>query len=375
MRAAILLGPAMAFGFNHAAAQQTWTVDPRPVLDVPGTATDGSITFGYPAGATRLASGSLLVADRAENGVRLIDAQGKLVRTAGRTGGGPGEFQSIMWAGGCGTDSMLVWDARRRQASMIGASGTVARQFVVPASGDTAQPPFQFSCSGGRALAYVSAPRPMRGAGSAEPNIIPVTAAVYRISMNGAIIHRVGDFPAGEVLLTVSPTGGRGAMPRPLGRASVMAALGNDIVVSSADSARVTFLRGDGSSTVSAIPVTFRAPTRAELDAAIEATVSLVPPAMRQSAASQLAAAPVPRQLPPVSALFVDRDGMLWVQTTPPGSKTVEFIVMHADGRVAARAQVPSPLTVFEVGRDYILGASTDDNGEMHVVVHRLRRG
>jgi hypothetical protein len=215
----------------------------------------------------------------------------------------------------------------------------------------------------------------MRGTPSGEPNIVPVTAAVYRISMDGAVVQRVGDFPAGEVLLTVSPTGGRGALPRPLGRASAVAALENDVAISSADSASVTFVRGDGSRRVFAIPVALRAPTRAEFDAAIEATISLVPPAMRQSAASQLASAPVPRQLPPVSALFVDRDGMLWVQTTPPGSRTVEFIVMQADGRVVARVQVPSPLTVFEIGRDYVLGTSTDNNGEMHVVVHRLRRG
>jgi hypothetical protein len=47
---------------------------------------------------------------------------------------------------------------------------------------------------------------------------------------------------------------------------------------------------------------------------------------------------------------------------------------MHLDGRVEARVQVPSPLTVFEIGRDYVLRSYTDADGEMHVVVHRLLR-
>src|SRR3970040_2044149 len=97
----LLFGP-------DAAAQATWVVDRTPILDVPGVATTGTLIFGYAAGGMRLADGGLLIADRAENSIRVLDATGKLVRSVGRTGDGPGEFQSMMWAGRCGPHSLLA---------------------------------------------------------------------------------------------------------------------------------------------------------------------------------------------------------------------------------------------------------------------------
>lgn len=374
MRAPTLIAWLCALPLTGAVGQAVWTVDRAPTLDVPGIGADGKVTFGYAAGATRLANGSLLIADRAENGIRVIDAAGKLLRTIGRAGDGPGEFQTMIWAGGCGADSMLVWDLRRRQASMVGASGTVARQFAVPAR-DTAQLPFQFSCAHNRAMVYLSLPRPIRDATPPQdPNIRAVTAAVYRIAADGAVTQRLGDIPAGEVLATVSPTGGRGSAPRPLGRTASVAAVGNDVVIGSADSATATVVHDNGTRSQIRIPVTIRAPTRAEFDAAVQASASMIPAPIRQAMIAQLAAVPMPERLPAISALFGDPDGLLWVQSSPVGAKVIDFIVIQVDGRVVARAQIPLPLTIFEIGRDYILGSYSDAGDEMHVAVYRLRR-
>lgn len=82
----------------------------------------------------------------------------------------------------------------------------------------------------------------------------------------------------------------------------------------------------------------------------------------------------MPERLPPISALFVDTEDLLWVQTTPPGGRVMDFLVVRPDGRVAAKAQIPRTLTVFDIGRDYILGSYSDANDETHVAVYRLRR-
>ena len=364
----LLFGP-------DAAAQATWVVDRTPILDVPGVSTTGTLILGYAAGGMRLADGGLLIADRAENSIRVLDATGKLVRSVGRTGDGPGEFQSMLWAGQCGSDSLLVWDLRRRQATMIGSSGTPSRQFSVPA-GDTAQVPFQFSCSPHGTIAYRSAPRPMRGAmpNPQNPNIVSVTAAVYRIGPGGTITQRLGDIPAGEVVAMVSPSGGRGAAPRPLGRTASIAALDDAVVISSADSAFVIVQQAGGQTSHHQLPITLRAPTRTEFDEAVRATASMGPASMRQAMAQQLAAIPLPDRLPAISALFVDSEGLVWIQTTPPGAKALDFLVMRGDGRVVARAQVPLGITLFEIGRDYLMGSYTDAADEMHVAMYRLRR-
>ena len=95
---------------------------------------------------------------------------------------------------------------------------------------------------------------------------------------------------------------------------------------------------------------------------------------MRQAMAQQLAAIPLPDRLPAISALFVDSEGLVWIQTTPPGAKALDFLVMRGDGRVVARAQVPLGITLFEIGRDYLMGSYTDAADEMHVAMYRLRR-
>lgn len=369
-----LSGILLVLGASGAQAQATWVIDRTPILDVPGMSTAGTLTFGYAAGGMRLADGGLLIADRADNTIRVLDANGKLVRSVGRAGEGPGEFQSMIWAGRCGSDSLLIWDLRRRQATMIGSSGAPARQFAVP-TGDTAQSPFQFSCSPRGTIAYRSAPRPLRGMTNPQnPNIVGVSAAVYAIGPDGAIVQRLGDIPAGEVVAMMSPGGGRGAAPRPLGRTASIAALDDAVVIGSADSAFVTVWRADVQPSRHQLPIPLRAPTQSEFDEAVQATASMAPASMRQAMVQQLAGIPLPDRLPPISALFVDSEGLIWIQTSPPGAKTLDFLVMRGDGRVVARAQVPLGITLFEIGRDYLMGSYSDAADEMHVALFRLRR-
>ncbi len=371
----VLPGVLLVLAAANASAQATWVVDRAPILDVTGSTKDGTVVFGYAAGGTRLSDGGLLIADRAENSIRVFDASGKLLRTVGRAGDGPGEFQAIAWAGRCGPDSLLVWDLRRRQASMIGSSGAVARQFTIP-NGDTAQAPFQFSCSSRGSMVYRSQPRPVRGAppDPQNPSIMGVSSAAYRAGRDGSIAQRLGDIPSGEVFVTTSPNGGRGAAPRPLGRNASVGALDDVVVIGSADSAFVTVVRADGRSSRHTLPITLRAPTKEEFDEAVNATASMVPAQMRQAMMQQLAGAPMPERLPAISALIPDTEGLMWIQTTPPGGKAVDFLVMNSAGSVVARAQLPLGMTVFEIGKDYVLGSYTDAADEMHVAVLRLRR-
>ncbi len=369
----LALALAVTLSAGSLSGQATWTVDRAPLLDVPGLGADGKVTFGYAAGAMRLADGALLVADRTESAIRLVDARGKLVRTIGRSGDGPGEFRSIISASGCGIDSMLVWDLRGNRGSMVGAGGGV-RQFTLPAA-DTAQPPFRFSCAPPHTMAYLSMPRPARGnAASKDPTIIAVTAALYRIDADGTIQQRLGDIAAGEMIALTSPSGGRGSAPRPLGRSAAMTVVGSSVVIGAPDSAIATIIGSDGKRRDIRLPITPRAPTRAEYEAAVTATASLIPGPIRTQMAEQLAASPMPARIPAIAALFADPDGLLWVQSSPAGAKAIDFLVARLDGTIVARVQIPAALTVFEVGRDYILGSYTDAEDETHVAVYRLRR-
>jgi hypothetical protein len=352
-----------------AVGQVQWTIEPVPLLDVAGINTGGEVIFGYVAGATRLTNGTLLIADRSDNSIRRVDSAGRPLGTGGRTGSGPGEFRSMIWAGGCGADSLLIWDLQQRRASMIGPNGAVARQFPVPAS-DTAQVPYQFSCSSTGTLAYVSAPRPVPSAPSAQPtNVMNSTAAVYRVGRNGAVQDRLGELAAFEMIRL-----GGGGAPRPLGRATSIAAVGDAIVVSSPDSALAFVTVSGRAPTQVRLPVTRRAPSRSEYEAAVHATASMVPGQMRAAVISQMLAAPMPERVPPVTALFGDQHGLLWVQTSPPGARMTELLVLRLDGVLVARVRLPVALTIYEIGHDYVLGTYADAADEMHVALYRLLR-
>jgi len=83
----------------------------------------------------------------------------------------------------------------------------------------------------------------------------------------------------------------------------------------------------------------------------------------------------VPEELPCYSELFVDPDGLLWVQTSFPGDSMTAFRVIDGDGASIADVILDQELRVFEVGDDYVLGAYDKPDGEPHVALFRLWRG
>lgn len=366
----------IAFPGAGLAAQATWTVDAKPILDVPGVTANGSVTFANMAGVTRLRDGSLLIADRGSNSIRLVDPRGKLVKSSGQTGDGPGDFQSMIWAGGCGPDSMLVWDLRRRVASMIGASGTVARQFKVPSdSGTKIRVPLNVIACGDRGtIAYISDPTGRVAPTSANPNIMGMLSSAVTTNREGHVVAHIDSLPSGEMYHTISPTGGNGAFPRPLGIAAFVAVIGDRAVVGLTDSARVVAIEPDGRRTTIRIPVQAHAPTRDEFDASVEKITAMAPAAMRLAMTEQLSKAPLPAVAPTYSGLFSDPAGLLWVEVSPATGKNGSLIAMQLDGKIVGRLALPMPMTVSEIGRDYILGTFEDANDEMHVVVLKLNR-
>jgi hypothetical protein len=373
MRRLHIVVAALLCPLAAVAGQAEWVVDRKPILDVPGVAASGTVNFENFVGATRLKDGSLLIADRGANSIRLIDPSGKLVRTSGRTGDGPGEFQTMLWAGRCGLDSMLVWDMRKGQASLVGASGAVARQFKIPAdSAIRVRRPINVIGCGSRTIAYIS--EPTGNAPTAVKEIMSMLASAVTVSREGKVVGHVDSLASGEWYAVVSPSGGHGAFPRPLGVTPFVTLVGDRAIIGLTDSARVMIVEPDGKRTTVGVPVLPRAPTREEFDAAVSSIAAMAPPQMRESAVGQLSKAPLPTLAPAFSGLFSDPLGLVWVQTSALSAKQPMFLVMQPDGRVVSRVIVPVALTVSEIGADYILGSYTDANDEPHVVVLRLSR-
>jgi hypothetical protein len=126
IRAARLAGWAASTA--TAGAQTPWTVDAKPVVDIPGTGAGGVLVFEHVIAGARLSNGTIVLADQAAAIVRFFDASGRATQSVGRPGSGPGEFQMIFWLGQCGADSVFVWDFRLGRMTAIAATGGIVRQ-------------------------------------------------------------------------------------------------------------------------------------------------------------------------------------------------------------------------------------------------------
>lgn len=82
------------------------------------------------------ASGNIYIADAAAYAIVMVDSEGKLVRTIGRKGQGPGEFQSLSALRVIAGDRLAVYDRTNRRLSTIDPEGRLVRDMSLAAHPD-----------------------------------------------------------------------------------------------------------------------------------------------------------------------------------------------------------------------------------------------
>lgn len=92
----------------------------------------------------------------------------------------------------------------------------------------------------------------------------------------------------------------------------------------------------------------------------------------REAALRYFRRIPAPAQLPAYSGLFVSKDGMIWVQASALGDSQTVLSAVTPEGRLLGDIHLPVDVTVFEIGRDYILGAYQRREGEDRVLLYRF---
>lgn len=99
----------------------------RPELQVGEGLSGGAAAFGKVAGVLLLPDGGVVVADEHTGQVKVFDSQGRLRRSVGRTGEGPGEFRAFGTLQRLPGDSLLVYDPRLARVTVLDGGYTVAR--------------------------------------------------------------------------------------------------------------------------------------------------------------------------------------------------------------------------------------------------------
>lgn len=341
-------------------AQTRWRVDQRPLVVVGPSSPAGATPLGEVTGAHRRPDGSLVVADGTAPALRFFDPEGRMIASAGRAGGGPGEYRVISWMGRCGGDSLAAYDLYQRKFSIVDNAGRFVRH--VPAPGDAAA----ISCADDGSIAIVGSPSSAQGADRR------VRARVSMLTRAGEARVAIPDVPFYEMTSAsgvplLNPLGPTTTIA--LGRERIFVATGTGMAIDAYD------LTGRELAAL-AVPGTRRRPTEAHRAASVSEFLRFTTDlAMRRAMEAQLANLPLPDALPPYSAVLVDSERLPWVHRSVPGDVASDLSVLSQDGRWVADVRIPSYVRIFEVGRDYIVGANLSDDGEPQVSVWRLRRG
>ncbi len=328
-------------------------VDSIPFFDYATTRPDGQAAIGLATAGFRLGSGIIVLSDSIDVGLRLLDPATSALRRVGGRGAGPAEFRDIGWMHQCGRDSIFVWDRMLQRMSVFDSAGHFVRELKFHV------PPWRAACSPlSSTLAVIPVPEVNFIAADA-PSKTVFTRVVFT-DFDGDSTGAIARVPAGET---------RSVMPH----LSVAAMDGSIFYFGSSDSMLVARYTMSGAPRQPLVlGGTVRVPTDAEYQREMDMLLKFFPDTtMRRQMAQRIGQLPKPALMPAYSQLFVDPAGRIWAETSRPGETATSFRVVASSGRQLGTVTVPFALRVFDIGRDYLLGAVDDRDGDQHVVMYR----
>ncbi len=95
---------------NDGPAGPTLVLDSAPAFDIGPAGGPGAEFISSPVSAVRLRDGRIIAAGWAMSDVRVFDATGRWVRTVGRQGAGPGEFEALGFVYRGPDDSVITFE-------------------------------------------------------------------------------------------------------------------------------------------------------------------------------------------------------------------------------------------------------------------------
>ena len=343
-------------GRTAEAPPARWVADATPTTDIPGSGPSGEVWLERPVAAARLASGEIAVADAGAKSVLFFDTHGQLLRRAGREGGGPGEYRNLLWLGQCQRDSLFAWDPARSRIVVLDTAGTVVRHFAVPMV-------WAVACNRTGRVVLVGQPNP---GSTATVNGTPyASVGVSLLAPTGAGLDTIMHMPLFDARFIPQPP--------PLGAVATVALTAERIYVGTPDTNSVSVYTSAGQLEGTVLVHTSRRPaTERHFEAAIEAIVDAAPPDWRTSLRQQIhGMVQKPEWLPFYGSLFADSLERVWAQTSFPGDSATVLGAVGDAG--AAEIVVSRPLTVFEVGTNYVLGTYAAPDGTPHVALYTFR--
>lgn len=347
------------------AAAPLWHVDTAASVVV-GAADDTLNLFGVGT-ALELGDGEIVVADGGNHRVLFFDASGKLERSVGRRGEGPGEFEDVDVVSDAWPDSLLVCDRMLRRVSVFDHGGTFVRSFRL-ATTDSVTYPFVSGVYADGSFAVSNAVIPVSG--SMRTGRQSFRLWVYHYDRDGGYVGETGRLYGGETYF-VAFAGGFTVAPVLFGTRTYRLVSKSRLVFVSSDRYELRYYRPDGTLTQIVRRAALARPlTSAERTVEEDRLVAREPEARRPQLRKTLASEDVPDRLPEIHAVESDGLGRIWVQAFMPGAAQARepWWVYAPDGTLLGRIVLPPAFRLTDAGQDFVLGVRTDSLGVESVV-------
>ena len=354
-----LVGPVLATSASAQAARIT--VDARPALRIGMADGPDAYLFQFLSEARLLPGGDFVVADRTAGELRIFNQRGEFVRTVGRRGRGPSEFQHIVALEVRG-DTIFVQDPMlgkvvrfRRSGELIGTERLARLASLIGIASD-----------GSRWWSWM--------AGSVRGPVTGLTADSITIGVSDAQSSEVRPV-TGMVSLWRS-----GSSPYPFAPVTRPVLLGDSLLLPDPVAAEIAVVDARGRRAR-----TIRVPLPAT-DAASAWRV-LRQEMQNRDALRNRRVDDIPRvdRLPRMGAVLVDARGRIWVKRYDPledahwlggwaGGEGGEWLVLDRGGTVLAAVTLPPRLVPLYIDKDVLLGRYRDDWDVQYLAVHQVRQ-
>ena len=361
----------------------------EPALSIGDFTGPEETLFGDIESVARDAAGNLVVADNQALEIRVFDSEGRHLRSLGREGEGPGEFESLQGAWPVEDGSIVAADFR--DITLFGADGTPVRTGRLVGPDRATVLPIGLSGPG----VLLSTAIPYRFPSATALSAEDVLRALLD-DLNPPVFfvrHRLAD---GILIDTVAEWSNRRTAPvssgerRDLGGGRFSQTVSVQIPFAPRSAAAgsphgVAFTGGvdfeidvfDKAGSLRTIARLDEAPP-VLTDAHLEAYATSSGTRERNAASIRRSIEsyrelPLPESLPGYTSLLIADTGEIWAQRYAiRGARVRRWDVFAPDGVCFGRVSVPASFRVEEVSRGQILGVATDELGVERVQIREL---
>lgn len=360
---------------------QEWHLSETPELEIGLVDGPEEYQLFQVLSVTRLDNGTIVVANSGSHEIRFYDSHGRFITQVGRQGDGPGEFQQLHRVGTTAGDTVVAWDPQLKRLTYFAPDGELVRVVSPgPITGVFPEVRGLFS-DGSVILTNGFQPHAVLAAG----NRVQRDSTIYLyFDPSGTLIDTVGRYPGTERYAAVESSGGQSGSftvrDLPFGRRTLSAAGGLHLYIGTGDRYEIgEYSRSGELKRLIRVPHPIATVSDSDIRQYIAAEVQAagVSGDERRQLEATLREVPYPGTMPAYAGLEVDREGNLWVQAArrPGNSGLSRWTIFDADGRMLGTVDVPARLSVHEIGSDWILGTTFDDEiGVERVQLYSLRK-